>query len=136
MPVITSPSLRKVVYTDIDLNFKPNPITGDVSIKRDEHAVKQAIKTLLLTMFFEKPFHPEIGSSLNNLLFEHAGPALKAIIEREIINTITNWEPRVEIINVTANIQEDQHSVEVDVTFRFIETSVVFNATFILYRSR
>ena len=100
-------------FTDLDLNFTPHPVTGDVGFKVDENAIKQAVKNLVLTQNFERPFHSEIGSSLRSLLFEPATPMTKEILRKTISDTITNFEPRVELIGVDINYTLDDTAVNV-----------------------
>lgn len=136
MPIVTDPLKRKTVYTDIDLNFTQNPITKDISIKKDEYAIKQALHTLVLTNFYEKPFHPEFGSQVNDLLFEPITFITKERVKAAIINTIENWEYRIVILSVTVDVTEDQNSFSVSIVFRLAENSNPISIDFILYRSR
>lgn len=136
MPVVTDPLKRKPVYTDIDLSFTPNPITKDISIKKDEYAIKQALHTLVLTNFYEKPFHPEFGSQVNDILFEPITFITKERVKSAIINTIENWEYRIVIMSVTVDVSEDQNSFNVSIVFRLAENSNPISIDFILYRSR
>ena len=57
-------------FADIDLSFKVNPFTKDIYLKTDEEAVKTALKNLIQTRNFERPFHPEIGTQIHSLMFE------------------------------------------------------------------
>ena len=107
-------------FTDLDLNFTPHPVTGDVGFKVDENAIKQAVKNLVLTQNFERPFHSEIGSSLRSLLFEPATPMTKEILRKTISDTITNFEPRVELIGVDINYTLDDTAVNVRVRFKAV----------------
>ena len=59
------------VYKDLNLNFTRNPVTGDVATVTDVNAVKRSIRNLLLTNHYDRPFHPEVGSGIPNLLFEN-----------------------------------------------------------------
>jgi hypothetical protein len=52
------------IYSDFDLSFAANPVTGDVAKKYDVNAVKQSLKTLVLTRFYERPFQPKLGSPI------------------------------------------------------------------------
>ena len=58
-------------YKDIDLCFRRNPVTGDIAVKENENAIKQALKNLMLTRPGERPFSPNVGSTIQDLLFEH-----------------------------------------------------------------
>ena len=67
---MTTKSVNRI-YSDIDLNFLAHPVTGDVSKKYDVDAVKQSLKTLILTNYYERPFQPKLGSPVYGMMFEH-----------------------------------------------------------------
>ena len=83
------------IFSDLDLNFTKHPVTGDITRRYDENAIKQSVKNLLLTRNFERPFHSEIGSPVRALLFELPGPMFSMMLQRAIIDVINNFEPRV-----------------------------------------
>lgn len=123
-------------FTDLDLNFIANPVTGDVSRKYDEAAIKQAVKNLILTNHYERPFHPEIGSQINSLLFEPFTPLLQGMMEQSIKNTINNHEPRVQLLGVVVNLNPDNNSVYVSITFRIVNTERPLTVDLTLQRTR
>jgi phage baseplate assembly protein W len=123
-------------FTDLDLNFLAHPVTKDVTTKTDEQAIKASIRNLILTSNYEKPFHPEIGSPIKSLLFEPASPILSVLIEKAIHQTVDNYEPRVRLTNVTANLSPDSNSVYVTVEFVIVNTSVPQTVNLILNRTR
>ena len=123
-------------FADLDLNFTPHPVTGDVGFKYDENAVKQAVKNLVLTQNFERPFHSEIGSSLHSLLFEPATPMTKEILRKTISDTIINFEPRVELIGVDINYTLDDTAVDVRVRFKVRNTFTPIDVNLTLERTR
>lgn len=123
-------------FTDLDLNFLAHPVTKDVTTKVDEQAIKASIRNLVLTSNYEKPFHPEIGSPIKSLLFEPASPILPALIERAIHQTIDNYEPRVRLTSVQANLSEDSNAVYVTIEFVIVNTSVPLIVDLILTRTR
>ena len=123
-------------FADLDLNFTPHPVTGDVGFKKDENAVKQAVKNLMLTQNFERPFHSEIGSSLRSLLFEPATPMTKEILRKTISDTITNFEPRVELIDVEIRYTLDDTAVDVKIIFKIVNTFTPIDVNLTLERTR
>ena len=123
-------------FADLDLNFTPHPVTGDVGFKKDENAVKQAVKNLVLTQNFERPFHSEIGSSLRSLLFEPATPMTKEILRKTISDTITNFEPRVELIDVEIRYTLDDTAVDVRIVFKIRNTFTPIDVNLTLERTR
>jgi phage baseplate assembly protein W len=123
-------------FSDLDLNFIAHPGTGDVTLKYDEEAIKQSVKNLVLTQHYERPFHSEVGSSLRGLLFEPATPMLATLIQRSIIDTITNFEPRVRLIDVYANVSPDNHEVYVRIEFAIVNTTTPIKVDLVLTRTR
>lgn len=124
------------IFVDLDLNFIAHPVTGDVSRKYDEYAIKQSIKNLILTNHYERPFHPEIGSQITGLLFENWSPMLEAVIRQSIITTIQNFEPRVKLLEVIINPNEDNNQIYVSITFKIVNTESPLTVDLTLHRTR
>lgn len=122
-------------HSDIDLNFSRHPVTGDVSIKYDESAIKSSIKNLILTKNSERLFNGDLGININDLLFEHINPLVTATIKREIIYLITNNEPRVN--NLSVEISQDIINNGISIFIKFsiigkfepVNMSVAFERT-------
>lgn len=110
---------KQRTFSDIDFYFGRHPNTGDLTRTYDTTAIKAAIKHLVMTNFYGRPFHPEIGSHIAGLLFENRGPLLDYAIEDSIREVITNWEPRVEpgSLVVTASFSDRENSYRVRVEF-------------------
>ena len=124
------------VFSDLDFNFTLNPVTHDVARRYDEDSVKTALKNLILTGNFERPFHSEIGSPIKKLLFEPASPLLGAMLRRTISDVITSFEPRVNIIDITAVIGDDDNSVDVSIEFTILNTTAPVTLDLTLQRTR
>ena len=123
-------------FSDLDFNFIANPATGDVTRKFDENAIKQSVRNLVLTSHYEKPFHPEIGSQVNSLLFEPFSPMLQAMLTEAIKNTINNYEPRVDLLNVIVNANPDNNSLYVSIIFKIVNTETPISVDLVLERTR
>ena len=128
-------SSRAVDYLDIDLTFAKRP-SGDIYKKKDAAAVKQSIKNLLLTDFYEKPFQPFYGANLRAMLFELADDDTEDEVEENIRNAITKYEPRAEILTITVNVLPDQNDMRVSVYFKIISTQETVTFTTNLSRLR
>ena len=128
-------SSRTVDYLDIDLTFAKRP-SGDIYKKKDAAAVKQSIKNLLLTDFYEKPFQPFFGGNLRAMLFELADEDTEDEVEENIRNAINKYEPRAEILTITVNVLPDQNDMRVSVYFKIISTEETVTFTTNLSRLR
>lgn len=124
------------IFSDIDLNFTAHPVTKDITRRYDDNAIKQSVKNLLLTRNFERPFHSEIGSPIRALLFEPVGPMFVVMMQRAIIDVINNFEPRVEILDVSVNDSIDANSVYVTLEFKIVNTERPITLDLVLERTR
>lgn len=123
-------------FSDIDMGFLPNPVSKDISRKYDENAIKQSIKNLIMTKNFERPFRSDVGSQIYSLLFEPITPILKATMKRTIVNTITTYEPRVNLLDVTVLLSPDNNGVYVTIVFTIVNTSTPISVDLFLERTR
>ena len=105
------------VYRDINLNLSQNPITNDVTTVTDVNAVKRSMKNLLHTNHYDRPFHPEIGSAIQHLLFEDYGPITANRMQRAIEEVIGNFEPRARITQVDCNPMPESNDYEIIINF-------------------
>ena len=124
------------IFSDLDLNFTIHPVTKDVSRKYDENAIKNALKNLVLTSNYERPFHSEIGSPIKRLLFEPAGPMLAMTLKRAIVDLVNNFEPRVDLIDVSVSFSGDNNAVYVTLEFKVINTERPLTLELVLERTR
>ena len=124
------------IFSDIDLNFTAHPVTKDITRRNDENAIKQSVRNLLLTRNFERPFHSEIGSPIRALMFEPVGPMFVVMMQRAIIDVINNFEPRVEVLDVSVNDSIDANAVYVTLEFKIVNTERPISLDLVLERTR
>ena len=109
-------------YSDLDLFFSAKGVSKDISKVTDIQAVKRSIRNLVLTNHYEKPFHPEIGSGVRDMLFEPMTPITANILARKIEDVIENFEPRAKLIGVRAQPNLDRNEYEVTIEFYVVNT--------------
>jgi len=107
----------KKIYSDIDLTFTRNPVTGDIAMSYDEQSVIRSIRNLLLTNPYERLFQPSVGSNINAYLFENINAITSSSIETEITTVINNYEPRVKLQSVDVTAVEELNSFHVNIVF-------------------
>lgn len=123
-------------FVDIDLTFQKHPVTGDVLKTTDFVAVSKALKNLLLTQHYERRFTPDYGSGIRSLLFELISPITANLLQREIENTIKNYEPRVLLKEVVVTVNPDNNSYNCYISFFLINSTENFLLNFNLNRLR
>lgn len=129
-------STRTKQYTDIDLTFTPKPSSGDIYKKFGLSAVKQAVKTLVLTNSHEKPFSPDFGVNIRDQLFELADRRGSSMVKTNIIENIEVYEPRAEILDVRVSLQPDVNLLDVVIKFKVVNTEEQVEFTTTLSRLR
>ena len=122
MPVYDSQTQSKSTrnsrqFRDIDLDFNRNAVTNDVAVVEDVVAVKRSVKNLIQTNFYERPFHPELGCGIRELLFENFTPMTKIFLQRKIEEVLINYEPRINLQNVAVDDDQDNNRLVVDIYF-------------------
>jgi len=123
-------------YTDLDLSFKVNPFTKDIYLKTDEDAVKTALRNLIQTRNFERPFHPELGTQIQSLLFEPFSPAVRVAMKRTIENAINTYEPRVRLVDLIIAELIDTNDLSVTIIFTLKNSDRPITITTLLSRVR
>ena len=104
-------------YSDLDLFFSMKKVSKDISRVFDIQAVKRSVRNLILMNHYEKPFHPEIGSGVRDVLFENMTPTTSHILTRKIEMVIEAFEPRARLMSVTASPNLDRNEYECTITF-------------------
>jgi len=113
---ISASSTRTRPYKDIDLTFTASDI-GNIFKKTETAAVKQAVKTLLNSNKFDKPFEPGFGIDLQSYFFELADEQTGGRIVEKIKSTIETYEPRASVRNIRVGVQEDINAVNILLSF-------------------
>jgi phage baseplate assembly protein W len=111
-------SKETVVFSDFDSLFQANPITKKLNTNVNREAVKESVRNLILTDYFERPFRSDIGCSIRSYLFELFSPALKQTMENAVIEVINNFEPRADVLDVLVEDRSDLNAISVTVAFQ------------------
>lgn len=106
-----------IQFSDIDLDFIIHPVKKDLVINTNSDAIKQSLKSLILTNHYERLFHPEIGSNITKMLFEPMIPIMENYIETEIYNTIVNFEPRVKLVSIEVESMYEYNAYNITITY-------------------
>ena len=109
-------------WKDLDLFFGKKQASKDINKVVDIQAVKRSIRNLVLLNHYEKPFHPEIGSGVRDMLFELMTPITAFILAKKIEDVIENFEPRAKLVGVRALPNLDRNEYEVTVEFYVVNT--------------
>ncbi len=114
----TSVVATKDLFTDLDLSFEAHPITGDIVTKKDTDAIKRAVRNIVLTNHYERPFKPSFGSNLRGQLFELDMPGTRRRIQEAIVEDIRALEPRIGRVGV--QMVDENNTLNVTILYQVI----------------
>lgn len=118
-------------FSDLDAAFTMTPRTRDVASKTDDNAIRGALRNLIHTRHYERPFAPELGCQIHNLLFEPNDLLSRTVAERAIRDAITKFEPRVELLEVSVySTDANEMFIQVEYKIRNTNQPGVFTTTF------
>jgi phage baseplate assembly protein W len=111
-------------FRDISMTFQSNPLNNDLIALRNENAIARSVRNIVFTVPGEKFFNEDVGSNISRTLFENVDDITASIIVDEIRQSITNYEPRVRLIDVQAFPDFDNNSFDVSITYEIIGADV------------
>ena len=115
--LFTARSKKITIYQDFKKNLEKSPVSNDLTVFKDEDAVKESIKNLILTNRGERLMQPNLGGDIQAMLFENITPAVITLIEDRIRDTIEISEPRAELVDVIVSSNIDDNQVNVRIVF-------------------
>jgi len=107
-------------FVDINPNFNAHPISGDVPIIKNEDAIKQSVKNIVLTIRGEKPFRPFFGSSVSTSLFENFGLSEIDTITTNIEDALSAYEPRIRVTDIDVLDDVDANALEFTINYTIV----------------
>ena len=120
-------------FKDFSILMKSNPNTEDFTVVKNENAIKQSVRNLVLTGMGERPFQPKTGSRLRQLLFEPYDVFLAQDIKEEIINVVKRLEPRINVRQVRVfNDPEDENNLRVEFDYTIVGETLIQTVDFLL----
>ncbi len=111
-------------FKDISMTFQSNPLNGDLIGIKNENAIARSVRNIVFTLPGEKPFDPIFGSNISRSLFENLDNISASSIRDEISQSIRNFEPRVELIDVNVYPDFDNNSYDVTIIYEIVGADV------------
>ena len=107
-------------FKDINLSFNAHPVTKDITVLKNENAIKRSVRNIVNTIPRERFFNPELGSDVRSSLFNFVDYGTASVIEKQIQIAIENFEPRVDNLQINVFPRPDSNEFEVNIIFDII----------------
>ena len=107
-------------FKDINLSFNAHPVTKDITVLKNENAIKRSVRNIVNTIPRERFFNPELGSDVRSSLFNFVEYGTASVIQKQIQIAIENFEPRVDNLQINVFPRPDSNEFEVNVIFDII----------------
>ena len=121
-------------FVDLSMGLLRNAFTNDVSVTKNENAIKGAIKNIMMTKKGEKLFDTSFGTSIWESLFDPLDELTADRIKQEIGNTIGQYETRITIRDINVEPMFNENAYYVGLTFTIIGSPLVESVAFVLER--
>jgi phage baseplate assembly protein W len=129
-------ALSTRTFRDLDLNFTRHPATNDVATRIGDQAIIRSLRNLVNMANYDKPFHPEVGGVVRQLLFENVTAMTAQNIKDAITDVINNFEPRVSLTSVVVTSREDLNRYDVSISFYIVNQATPTTINVFLERVR
>tara|TARA_B100001564_G_C20031174_1_gene398907 strand:- start:65 stop:454 length:390 start_codon:yes stop_codon:yes gene_type:complete len=127
-------SLISKSFRDFSLTFEKNAVTNDVLSLKNEAAIKESVKNIVLYNFYEKPFDPFFGGNIIGLLFENSTPTMVLEVKNRIEQSIEVHEPRVTAVSVVVQFEEDRNELNCKIQYLILGISPKFDDISIAFK--
>ena len=107
-------------FKDISLSFLKNPITNDILVIKNEDAIKKSVINLVKTKLGERFFNSLLGSRINESVFELSNTGINVVIESELSTLLSNYEKRISVSNISAEVIEDDYELNIKIDYTII----------------
>ena len=107
-------------FKDINLSFNAHPVTKDITVLKNENAIKRSVRNIVNTIPRERFFNPTLGSDVRSSLFNFVDYGTASVIQKQIQIAIENFEPRVDNLQVNVFPRPDSNEFEVNILFDII----------------
>lgn len=134
--LITGRTKKISIYSDFKKDLEISPLSDDLTLLKDEDAIKESIKNLILTDRGERLMQPNLGGNIRAMLFENITPATLKMIEDQVRTTINLYEPRCKLIDVIVSTPRDQNTVLVKIQFYIVNQEMPVELDVFLERTR
>ena len=111
-------------FKDISMTFQANPLNDDLIAIKNENAIARSVKNIVFTLPGEKFFNPTFGSRISRTLFENIDDITASVIVDEIKESIRNFEPRVELLDVESFPNFDNNQFDVTIIYEVIGSDI------------
>ena len=127
-------SLTSKSFKDFSLTFEKNAVTNDILALKNEAAIKESVKNIVLYKFYEKPFDPFFGGNVVGLLFENSTPTMELEVKNRIEQSIEIHEPRVTAVSVDVDFQEDRNELNCKINYLILGIPAKFDDVSIAFK--
>ena len=127
-------SLISKSFRDFSLTFEKNAVTNDILSLKNEAAIKESVKNIVLYNFYEKPFDPFFGGNILGLLFENSTPTMVLEVKNRLEQSIEIHEPRVTAVSVQVQFEEDRNEMNCEIQYLILGISPKFDDITIAFK--
>jgi phage baseplate assembly protein W len=96
-----------------------------------ESKIRQSILLILSTAPGERQMRPNFGCGIHDLVFQPNTASLRALVVQKVRSTLTLWEPRIDVLDVSAEIPpEGRNYLLIRISYRIRSNNAFHNLVY------
>ena len=138
----THPISKELTFSDVNVSFTPHPVTGKLPVLKNADAVKRAVRNLILTNKYERPYQPNFGGNILSQLFElntqddNITSVDRFAIRNQIETAINNYEKRAKVTDIQTEFNDQTNQLNVTIRFQIVNQRLPVDLTISIQRVR
>ena len=127
---------KNIKFADLNLTFAKHPVTGKLSVLKNNDSIVRSVRNLILTNHWERPYQPLFGGNVTSKLFESFTRMTESLVQRDISDAFANWESRATLNSVIVRAYEGNNKLAITINFTPVNRLEPVQAEFLVERTR
>ena len=106
---------------------------GRLELSSGEAGIQESIWLVLATAPGERVMRPRFGCGIHNYVFAPNTPTTHGILADEVRRALSEWEPRIDVLDVRVDAADDPALLLVRIDYRIRSTSATDNFVYPFY---
>ncbi len=108
--------------------------SGGIALSHQVTDIEEAIRIILNTAKGERHMRPNFGCGIHDLVFAPNNATTHGLVKTHVSEAIGWWEPRVELVDVAIESDDDDHNtLLINITYSITATNDVRNLVYPFY---
>jgi hypothetical protein len=121
-------------FLGVGVSFPLRTENGKIAWSKYEDSIRESILLILGTSIGERLMRPDFGCAIHDLVFSVNDTSTASFAIFHVEEALKKWEPRIELIKVDANADEQEvNRLNISIEYRIISSNTRYNLVYPFY---